>query len=812
MRLIMEHLLQNIRMGIRTLRNSPGFALTAILTLALGIGLAIAVFTVADAFLLRPLPVRDQDRLVVLWGATPDGRFDNFPLLLDDARDFARRVRSLDRVAFFSYGGAFPIPIRDGSRVFHMRRSGVSGGYFELLGTPPLLGRPLLPEDDVAGAAPVVVLSHSAWQRYFGGDTLVLGRRLVVHATGVAHSIVGVMPIGLDYPRGTDFWAPVIPNAWSLGDTPVYAELNVIGRLRRGASPAEARDELTSFFARPGAPELTRSVRGVVHSLTNAILGDVRPAVLAFAAAAGLLLLITCINVANLLLVRGLGRVREIAVRSALGARRGRIVGQLVSESALLALGGGMVGAVLAVFAVDGFLAFAPPGTPRLDEIHLNARAIGGALAITTIVMLLSALAPALIASRVDVQEALRAGSRQSGASRRFRLGTEALVVGQVALALVILSAAGVIGRSLMKLERVDLALEPSRLLIAELALPDDRFGEARDQVSLLDRLVPRLDAIPGVGAVSPVLTAPFVSAGGIFGQLAAEGQTADEAARNPTLIFEVVTPSFFSTFGIRMLRGRGFSDEDRVGSPPVVVLSESAARHYWGSADPIGKRLTAQADGGLATVVGIVPETRYRDLRDPRPTVYFPLRQSSFPFAPMTLAIRTDAGTSNVISAIRRVITETEPGVELVSAAPFAAFLDQPLAQPRLNAFLLAVFAGAAVTLAAIGLFAIMAAMVRQRTRELGVRMALGATAANVERLVLRRGMALTILGISLGLLAALASNRMLAAMTFDVSPTDATTLVLAAAVLLGVAGMASIIPARSSTRIDPLVALQAE
>jgi putative ABC transport system permease protein len=807
----MKYALLNTRMAIRMLRNNPGFALTVILTLALGIGLAVAVFTVADAFLLRPLPVRDQERLVVLWGTTSDGRFEKFPLLLDDAREFAARVRSLDRVEFFSYGGAFPIPIREGSSVYPMRRSLVSGGYFQLLGTPPLLGRPLLPEDDLRGAAPVAVLSHRAWQRYFGGDTAVIGRRIVVHASGVAHSIVGVMPVGLDYPTGTDFWAPVIPNSGPLGDFPIYAELHVLGRLRRGALPADARAELTAFFARPSAPEWFRDVRGVVHSLTNAMLGDVRPAVLAFAVAAGILLLITCINVANLLLVRGLARVREIAVRSALGARRQRIMGQLISESVLLAVSGGMLGTILASFAIDGFLAFAPPGTPRLDEIHLDARAVGGALAITTIVTLLFALAPALIASRIDVQDALRAGSRQSGASRRFRIGTEALVVGQVALALVILSAAGVVGRSLTKLERVDLAIEPSRLLIGELALPSRGFDDTRAQVALLDRLVPRLETIPGVRAVSPVLTAPFVSAGGIFGQIAAEGQSSDEAAKNPTLIFEVVTPTYFSTFGIRIVRGRGFSDDDREGSPRVVVLSESAARHYWGDADPIGKRLTLPS--GAATVVGLVPETRYRDLREPRLTVYFPLRQSlSFPVAPMTLAIRTDARSPNVIGAIRRTIAETEPGVDLVGAAPFATFLETPLAQPRLNAFLLAVFAGAAVTLASVGLFAIMAAMVRHRTRELGVRMALGATAANVERLVLRRGLTLALLGTSLGLVAAFISNRLLAAMTFDVSATDAATLALSAVVLLSVAALASIIPARASTRIDPLVALQAE
>jgi putative ABC transport system permease protein len=517
--------------------------------------------------------------------------------------------------------------------------------------------------------------------------------------------------------------------------------------------------------------------------------------------------------VANLLLVRGLSRVREIAVRSALGAARGRIVGQLVTESALLGLGGAILGIALALFAVDVFVAFAPPGTPRLDEIALNATTIGGAVAITAIVTLLFALAPAVITSRVELQDALRSGSRQSGASRRFRQGTEALVVGQVALALLVLSAAGVIARSLTKLERVDLVLEPSQLLIAELAVPSAGFGDAQKQIALLDRLLPRLEAMPGVGSVAPVLTAPFVSAGGVFGQLAAEGQTAEEAARNPMLIFEVVTPSYFATFGIPVLRGRPVTDQDRESSPSVVVISESVARHYWPGSDPIGKRLTWGESGERrATVVGLVPETRYRDLRDARPTIYFPLRQSEFPVAPMTLAVRTTGRSADLVPTIRRVISETEPGVELVSAAPFETLLEKPLAQPRLNALLLGMFAAAAVALAAVGLFGVMAAMVRQRTRELGVRMALGATAANVERLVLGRGMALATVGASIGLVGALAGNQLLSAMLFEVSPTDAFTLVVAAITLLGVAALASLIPARSSTRIEPAISLQAE
>ena len=524
----------HIGAAIRNLRRTPGFTATAILTLALGIGLSTAVFTVADAFLLRPLPVRDQDRVVVLWGASRSGRFDNFPLLLRDAREFAARVRSLERVEFFGYGGAGLLPVRDGNggNVFRMRRALVSGGYFDLLGTKPVLGRALHRDDDVTGAAPVIVVSYGAWQRYFGGDANVLGRRLVVHHTGVAHTIVGVMPRGLDYPRGTDFWAPVIPSSGPLGNEPIYAELHVIGRLRAGASPGDASAELTSYFTRPEANRWQRDMRGVAHALPNAMLGDVRPAVVVFAVATGLLLLITCINVANLLLVRGLARVREMAVRSALGAGRGRIIGQLMTESGILALGGGVLGIVLAAAAVRGFLLFAPPGTPRLDEIHLNGTAIGAAVAITALVTLLFALAPAIVTSSVELQDVLRSGTRQSGASRRFRLGTEALVIGQVALALVVLSAAGLLARSFMKLERADLAFDPAKLAIVELALPSEGFNDPTQQIALVDRLVPRLAAIPGVRAVTPVLTAPFVAAGGIFGQIEAEGQAARSGRR----------------------------------------------------------------------------------------------------------------------------------------------------------------------------------------------------------------------------------------------------------------------------------------
>lgn len=801
---MMDPLLQHLRYALRSLSRSPGFVLTAILTLALGIGLATAVFTVADALLLRRLPVHDQDRLVVLWGEARDRAF-SYPLRLDDAREFARRARSLARLASFSYYGALSKPIRDGDEISRLSRALVSGEFFDVLGARPALGRALHATDDVSGAAPVAVLSYGAWQRRFGGDRAVLGRQLLTYDDGVAYTIVGVMPQGLDYPRGTDFWVPVVPST-------IPKDMYVIGRLAPGATATNARDELTAFFGRAGASPWERELRGVVHTLPRLVLGDTRPALTVFAAAAALLLLITCINVANLLLVRGLARVREIAVRSALGAGRGQIIRQLLTENALLAVAGGALGFAVAAGALQLFVAFAPAGVPRLDEIQLNATALAGAVGITGVAMLIFALAPAVITSRVELERVLRSDARQS-AGRRSRLGTEALVAGQVALALLVLSAAGLIARSLIKLERAELSFESSRLLIGDLTLRYTQYDDPKKQLALLERLLAQLEAIPGVRAASPVVAVPFSGSGGWDGKPAAEGQSTEEWAANPMLNMEVVTPAYFETFGIPVTRGRRFTDQDREGAPAVVMVSQSAARHYWPGDDPIGKRLRMGPESERTfTVVGVVPDTRYRDLRDARPSIYFPLRQPFFRYVPMTLAIRTSGPPAELVPAIRRVIEEAAPGVALASAAPFEDFLDAPLAQPRLNALLLALFAGAAVTLAAIGLFGAMATMVRQRTREIGVRMALGASARELRRMVMRRGLTIAAMGLVAGLLGALLANRLLAAMLYDVTPTDPVTLTAVTGFLLGVAALASLIPAQATTRIDAMVASRTE
>jgi putative ABC transport system permease protein len=795
----------NLGIAIRPVRHRPGFALTAALTLALGIGLSTAVFTVAEALLLRDLPVWRQERLVVLWSEAIDGSFAHWPLELDAARQFARETRLLDGVAFAAYEGAWPQPVRDEGGLSRLRQAHVSGEFFSVLRAEPLLGRALRPDDDVVGAAPVVVLSHGAWKRHYGGDTAVVGRRFVLHGNAVSYEIVGVMPPGLDYPRGTDFWAPLVPGKARRGTNTIFAHVDLVGRLGPAVSAVNAKDDLSAFLRRSPQPQL-RKTRAVVTSLPALILGDTRPAVLAFAAAAALLLVITCINVVNLLLVRGLARTREMAVRTALGAGRGQIVRQLMTENAMLAVAGGALGVIVAMGAVQGFVAFAPTTLPRIDEIHLNTAALSAAVLITAFATLLFGVGPAIMGARVEPQGALRSGNRQS-VSRRARFATEALVTGQVALAVLVLSAAGLIGRSLVKLERADLAFEPSHLLIGELAFRFDRVDTRAKQLALLDRLIPAVRSIPGVRAVSPIVAVPFSGSGGWDGNLTAEGQPAD--AVNPILNMEVVVPEYFRTFGMPILRGRGFSDDDREGAH-AVVISESAARHYWPSAEPVGQHLLMGSS--RFTVIGVVPDTRYRELKNARPSIYFALRQSIFPFAPLSLAVRTAGPPADVVPALRRAIATVDPGIDLASAAPFDSYLDKPLAQPRLNAFLLVIFAAAAVALAAIGLFGVMATMVRQRTWELGLRMALGATGGDVMRLVLGRGLAIAAGGIALGLVAAAGANRLLTALLYGVTPTDGVTIGSVTALLIGVAVIAAGIPARSGTRIDPAIALRAE
>jgi putative ABC transport system permease protein len=805
----MDALIHQVRVASRSLIRAPHFAAAAMLTLALGIGLSTAVFTVADALLIRALPVADQDRVLLLWGEARGGQLSKIPLTLNDVRDFERRSQSLAHVAFFAFRGAVPAPIRVDGRAIPIRIGLVSGNYFGVLGSRPALGRALRPEDDIAGATPVVVISYRAWQKLFRGDSAIIGKSVRMIYTGRSYTIVGVMPKGLDYPRGTDVWAPLIAYGAAGGFLDILSgELDVVARLKPGATARQASGELTAYFDRPNAPASQRDVRGVASPLADVMLGSTKPAVVLVALAAALLFLLTCVNVANLLLVRSLGRVKDVAVQSALGASRGRIVTQLITESGLLAMGGGLLGTAFAAAAVKLFVGLAPSSVPRIDEIGVSWGMLAPALVITVVAMLLSVLGPAVFTLRVQESEVLRSGSRSSG-GRRIRRAAEVLVVVQIILATVGLVAAGLVIRSFINLENVDLGFEPGHLVVVQMAMQPDQLADQQRQQRAIDMAVANAKALPGVRDVTPVFAVPFVGeGGGVDGRVSTPGQSEEEQAQNPVVNMDVAAPNYFAMLGIPVLRGRSITDKDDKGSEPVVVISTSVARHFWSSADPIGRQLSISKHN--FTVVGVVPDTRYRELQTPWPSVYFASTQSPLG-VPSTLLIRTSVLADAVVPAVRRTVSDV-PGLIVLGASSLETPLDVARAQPQLNAMVLALFAIAAITLAAVGLLAVIATMVRQRTHEFGIRMALGATSGRVRRMIMVRGISLAAAGIAIGIAVALAVSRLLSALVFAISPTDPPTVVGVAVLMLGVATIATFIPAWLSMRVDPVIALRSE
>jgi predicted permease len=805
----MGALIQQVRVAARSLIRAPRFAAAAILALGLGIGLSTAVFTVANTVLIRRLPVADQNRLLLLWGEARGGQYSKIPLTLNDVRDFERRSQALDRVAFFAFRGAVAAPIQINGRAIPIQIGLVSGNYFNVLGSRPALGRALRPEDDIAGATPVVVISYRAWQKFFSGDSAIIGKSVRMIYTGKNYMIVGVMPKGLDYPRATDVWAPLIAYGAAGGFLDILSgELDVLARLKPGATARQASAELTAYFDRPDAPASQRDVRGVANTLADVMLGSTKPAVVLVALAAAVLLLLTCVNVANLLLVRSLGRVKEVAVQSALGASRRRIVAQLIIESGLLAIGGGLLGTAFAAAAVKLFVGLAPSSVPRIDEISVSFGMLVPALLITIVAMLLSVVGPAVFTLRVPASEILRSGSRSSG-GRQVRKLAEVLVVVQIILATVSLVAAGLVVRSFINLQNVDLGFEPGHLLVVQLAMQPDQLGDPQRQQRAIDIAVANSKALPVVRDVTPVFAVPFVGeGGGVDGRVSTPGQTEAEQAQNPVVNMDVAAPNYFAMLGIPVLRGRSISDKDDKGSEPVVVISSTVAGHFWPSGDPIGKQLSISKQ--LFTVVGVVPDTRYRELQTPWPSVYFASAQSPLG-VPSTLLVRTSVLADAAVPAVRRTVSDV-PGLIVLGASSIETPLDVARAQPELNAMVLALFAIAAIALAAIGLLAVIATMVRQRTHEFGIRMALGATSGRVRRMIMVRGISLAAAGVAIGIAAALAVSRLLAALVFEISPTDAATVVGVTVLMLGVATIASFIPAWLSMRVDPVTALRSE
>ncbi|GJG88993.1 hypothetical protein tb265_41740 [Gemmatimonadetes bacterium T265] len=755
----------DLRAARRALRAAPGYAAAAVLTLALGIALAAAMGTVARAVAFARLPVRDQDRVVVLWGAQPS--LAHVPLRLGAYDDLAAGTPGLAAGAAVDYNGAWPRDFALGdpaAPTVRLSQGVVSGNFFDVLGARPLLGRALRPSDDVPGTAVVAVLSHAAWRRDFGGDPHVVGRTIRPVQTSQAYTIVGVMPPGLDYPRGAAMWVALRP-MWA--DTSAAA-VDVVARLSSGATPALAAASLTASYRRSpaGHDELAANSRGTARLLADAVVGDARPAFTLTAAAAGLVLLAACGNVAGL---------------------------------------------------VRAFAALAPADLPRVAEVRVDGWLLAAAVAATAAVVVLVGLAPALdVARRVDVADVLRRAARGGTGGRGAGRVRRALVGGQVAMAVVVLASAGLLGRSLARLQAVDLGLTADRLALVELVPPADAPSDTREGAprwnATLDRVLARVGALRGVAGVAPVGTGPFKGSAGWIMMPEVEGAGAGDTARTPWLHFEVTTGAFARTAGVPLLRGRFLTDADREGAPGAVVLSERAARAMWPGGDAVGKRVRFGRHDpfGWRAVVGVVAETRWQDLRTPQGAIYIPYRQ--FAASPTLLLVRSPDDPALLLPAVRRVVAEVAPTVRVTATNTLRRLVAVPLARPRLLSALLAAFALAAVALTAVGLFGVVAASVAERGRELAVRSSLGARPGDLRALVVGEGLPVAGGGAAVGLAAALALGRLVAGLLYNVRPADPAALGGSALALLLVCAAACLVPAARAARADPAAALRAE
>lgn len=813
---MLESLTQDLRVAWRGLSRAKPFTATAVLTLALGIAGTTVMFALVHGVLLRPLPVRDQDRLLVAWKELPTSGYSHYPFGDREIEAVAEASQLFERVAGVTANGVGQFLVVEHGIASEVRGALVTGDFFTVLGVQPVFGRTFTRADDAGGTEHGLVISHGLWQRRYGGAPDVLGRRVSLNEQ--PFTIIGVMPPDLDYPRGVEAWRTTmsVPVTGPFGDA-ARREVDLIARLRPGVTIEQATSELTGLtraLEKQAAPGLPRGQRPVVRSFHDVVVGDVRAAMLALFGAVGLVLLIASANVANLLLMRGELRRPALAVCAAFGASRVRLVRQLLAESVLLAAAAGAVAVVVTWWSLHALMALVPEGLPRVESVRLDAVVVLFAIGIAWLTALLAGLAPAVSSMRTDLVAHLRGGGRGvTGPAHRY--GRRILVVAQVALAVTVVAAAGLLTRSLLRLQAVDTGLAADRLVFIGLALPQVKYAERERHAQFLDDAIGELESLPAIAAVTPVNVPPFAGEQGGWGvpRFTAEGQTADQAAANPALNLESVHPNYFETFGVALRRGRTFTDADRQGTLDVTIVSEDVAARTWPGQDPIGKRLKMggpDSRDGWRTVVGVAAVSRYRDLATPWPTLYLPAAQ--FQMTAQILVVSTAAPLDAVASLVREGIQAVDRDVLVRRVAPFTEMLARPLARPRFTAFLLGLFGVAALLLATVGLYAVMAAYVRQRDREIAIRLALGATAGRVRQLVLGETLRLSGLGAAIGLAGASGAARLIRGLLFQVEPLDPTTIVGAALLLIAAAGLASYIPVRRATRVDAMSMLRSE
>jgi predicted permease len=801
-----ERLWQDARIGLRLLRRNPGFAAAAVLTLALGLGSAVAMFSVVDAVLLKPLPFREPERLVRVWEAKDPG--DRNVANGWNVLDWRERSHSLSALAAIQATG---VNLAGAGDPVAVPALAVQGEFFSILGVPPLLGRVLGPEDVAAGKDHVVVLSYGLWQRRFGGDPGVFGRK--VQLNGTAFDIVGVMPAGFSFPgSAAELWAPLRitrDEGWGGGRS-----LTTVGRLDPRHSLAQAREELAAV-ARVIAEERPAMNKGWttnVVPLMEDVTREVQRPLLVLLAGVGFLLLVSCANVANLLLMRGAGRQREMAVRSALGAGRGRIAQQLLAESLLLSLVSAALGALAAHAGLRALVAVLPESVqlPRADTIRIDVRALAVAVALAFATALVTGLAPALQSARRDLQAALRTGTLRTGVSAGRRLRA-AFVAAQIALALVLLTGAGLVIRSFRQLAAVDPGFQADRVLSLRLPLNRPQFRDADRRAQYLSRILDEVRAAPGVRAASSVHFLPL--SGDTSASCLVRGMALPEMlSEAPVSEMLVVSPGYFETLGTPVMAGRDFDASDARSGRSVVVVNRAFAERYFPGEDPLGGQLAlCWSVTNPVEIVGVVANARQTQLRKaPVPTVFIPNAQSPMYFA--SLVVRAAEDPRQIAGAVRAAVARVDPEQGISAVRTMSEVFQSAVAEPRFQLVLLTAFAGLALFLSAVGVYAVVTYAVAQRLPEIAVRIALGAGRPQVVRLVLRDGFLLVGLGVAAGLGLALALTRLLRSILFQVAPTDPMTYVAVCALLAAVTFVACALPARRATRTDPMVALRAD
>ena len=807
----MDTFAHDVRYAARTLLRARGFALTAILTLALGIGLTTAIYSIVAGVILQPLPVADPDRFVIP-RSVELSTGDAWSVTYADYTDW-RDARVFEHVAVYQQGDGDLAGSGEPRRV---TLSGVTAGFFDAVGATPLLGRTLQPADNALDAARVIVISHSLWRAHFGGDSSVIGRE--VRVNGFPRTIVGVLPPGVDWPAGNEVWAPMRiadPNQADLRRRDNFI-FSGVARLASGVTLSATRARLAALATRVAndEPLIRKNISVTAIPAVEELTGETLPRVLwILLGAVGFVLVIGCVNIANLMLARASSRLRELAVRTALGASRARIIRQLLTEAALLAAIGGALGVLLAYWTVGAIIAAAPPDVPRLDEASVSIPVLGVALALSIGSALLFGLAPAVTASGVHPTAVIAEGSQRVAGGRFARRRRGLLVVFELALALVLLAGAGLLTRSLLRLQRTNPGLATARVLTMSVALPPARYTTGASVRQFYQRARSELAALPGVEAASIASALPIGGGGFYLGRsFLAEGWPAPPASTEVEGQWDVIGPDYFRAMGIPLLRGREFGVGDDSASTPVMIVNATFAERMFPGQNPLGKRaLSSRDEKLLREIVGVVGDVRYFEAADePRGIVYVPHTQSSW--SGMRIVIRTAGEPAPMIDAARQAIASIDPELAVASVATMNDALRASLARPRFATALLGAFAGVAVVLVAIGLYGVLAYGIAQRTHEIGVRMALGARAANVVGMVVREAALIVAIGLALGAAGAVAMSRVMSGILFETSPTDPLTFGVVLAVLTAVGALAVYLPARRATRVNPMIALRGD